>query len=73
MLITAVARALVVAASTLFVYISVNSITHPQTLVLPATHLLSWPTESTLRAVALIIAAIAVTVARTNRIATSAR
>ncbi|MGO8863362.1 MAG: hypothetical protein ACLQRH_21760 [Acidimicrobiales bacterium] len=63
------ARALVVAATVLVVYLSCNAVTHPQSLNLPATHLLSWPTESTLRAVALIVVACAVAVVRTQRIA----
>src|ERR1039458_2845369 len=50
---TVVARSLVAAGTTLVVYISINTVTHPITLGLPATHLLSWPTEGTLRAVSL--------------------
>jgi hypothetical protein len=60
----AVARTLVVAATTLVVYLSVNAITHPRTLALPATHLLSWPSEGTTRMAALVVVAIAVSVAR---------
>jgi hypothetical protein len=67
-----VARSLVVAGSALVVYLSVNAVTHPNTLLLPATHLLSWPTESTLRAIALIVTACAFATARTQRIALGA-
>ena len=70
-LMTATARALVVAGSTLVVYLSANAVTHPQTLALPATHLLSWPTEGTLRAVSLIVTACSVAIARTQRITMS--
>jgi hypothetical protein len=66
----AAARALAFASSTLVVYLSINSVTHPQTLLIQATHFLSWPTEGTLRVVALIATACAVAVARTLRIAT---
>ena len=64
----AAGRALVVASSALVAYLSVNAITHPQTLALPATHLLSWPTEGTLRVVALIVTAFAVAVVRIQQI-----
>jgi hypothetical protein len=66
----ATARAVAVAGSVLIAYLSVNAVTHPGTLGLSATHLLSWPTESTLRAVALFFTACAVAVARTLRITT---
>jgi hypothetical protein len=65
----AAARVTAVASTTLVVYLSVNAITHPYTLVLPVTHLLSWPTESTVRAGALFVTACAVAVSRTQRIA----
>jgi hypothetical protein len=41
-------------------YISVNSITHPVTLGLHATHFMSWPAEGTLRAIALLVCGFAV-------------
>jgi hypothetical protein len=66
----ATARALAIASAVLVAYLSVNAVTHPQTLGLSATHLFSWPTESTLRAAALILTACAVAVARTLRITT---
>lgn len=64
LLITVVARSLVAAGTTLVIYISINSVTHPITLELPATHLLSWPTEGTLRAVSLVVVVIAVATCR---------
>jgi hypothetical protein len=36
------------------IYLMVNSITHPKTLGMPLTHVLSWPTEGTVLAVALL-------------------
>lgn len=50
--------------SGLVVYLSVNAVTHPATLRLRATHLLSWPAEGTLRVVALLFAAASVAVLR---------
>jgi hypothetical protein len=44
-----------VLATGLFGYLSVNAVTHPATLKIQATHLLSWPTEGTLRVVALFL------------------
>jgi hypothetical protein len=69
--VTAIARALTVAATGLVVYLSVNAVTHPRTLTLSATHLLPWPSESTLRVAALVIAAYAAAVARTQGIRTT--
>jgi len=51
-------------SSGLVVYISVNAVTHPQTLVLQATHFASWPTEGTLRVLALAACAVSVAVLR---------
>jgi hypothetical protein len=45
-------------------YLSVNAVTHPATLMIPATHLLSWPTEGTLRMIALILCVGSVAVLR---------
>jgi hypothetical protein len=63
----AVARSFVAAGTTLVAYVSINAVTHPLTLERPATHLLSWPTEGSLRAVSLIVVAVAVAVDRTLR------
>jgi hypothetical protein len=51
----AVGRATVLLSTLIFVYISVNAVTHPLTLTLHATHFLSWPTEGTLRVIALFL------------------
>lgn len=70
-LVLAAARTLVVAGTTLVVYLSVDSVTHPYTLLIQATHLLSFPTEGTLRVVGLIVVACALAIARSLRILTS--
>jgi hypothetical protein len=44
-----------VLATGLFAYLSVNAVTHPFTLQIQATHLLTWPTEGTLRVAALLL------------------
>lgn len=62
-----VARSLVASGTTLVVYISINAVTHPITLGRPVTHLLSWPTEGTLRAVSLVVVALAVAIDRALR------
>jgi len=42
-------------ATGVVVYLSINSITHPVTLERQATHLISWPSEGTLRVIALFL------------------
>ena len=64
----AAARTSAAAGTTLVVYLSINSVTHPYTLLIAATHLLSWPTEGTLRVVGLVVTACAVAIARSLRI-----
>ena len=49
----AAAETVAVLATGLFGYLSVNAVTHHYTLQIQATHLLSWPTEGTLRVAAL--------------------
>ncbi len=51
----AASETLAVLATGLFGYLSVNAVTHHFTLQIQATHLLSWPTEGTLRVVALLL------------------
>jgi hypothetical protein len=51
----AAAETVAVLATGLFGYLSVNAVTHHYTLQIQATHLLSWPTEGTLRVVALLL------------------
>lgn len=55
LLILAVARTTFLLATALVVYVSVNAVTHPATLAIHATHLVSWPTEGTLRVAALLL------------------
>jgi hypothetical protein len=51
----AAAETVAVMATGLFGYLSVNAVTHHYTLQIQATHLLSWPTEGTLRVAALLL------------------
>jgi hypothetical protein len=60
----AVAEMVAVLATGLVVYLSVNAVTHPETLMVAATHLVPWPTEGTLRIIALIGCAASVAVLR---------
>jgi hypothetical protein len=62
------ARALTAAGTALVLYLSLNSVTHPWSLALPASHLLSWPTESTLRVAGVALVTVAAAVARFARI-----
>lgn len=55
---TGLAAAALVAGSGLVVYLSVNAVTHPTTLDIQATHFASWPTEGTLRVVAVVVASL---------------
>jgi heme/copper-type cytochrome/quinol oxidase subunit 2 len=52
---TAVAEVIVLLSSGLVVYVSVNAVTHPDTLVLRVTHFATWPTEGTTRIAALFL------------------
>jgi hypothetical protein len=56
----AASETVAVLATGLFGYLSVNAVTHHFTLQLQATHLLSWPTEGTLRVVALALCVVSV-------------
>lgn len=58
------AKTVAVLGTGLVVYISTNAITHPETLLLRATHLVPWPTEGTLRVLALIGCAVSVAILR---------
>ena len=60
MLALAVAEAVAVLATGLFVYLSLNALTHPETLQLQITHLLPWPAEGTVRVEALLLCACSV-------------
>jgi len=56
----AVAEVVALLATGLVVYLSVNAVTHPATLTIEATHFASWPTEGTLRVVALVLCVLSV-------------
>lgn len=60
----ATSETVAILATGLVVYLSVNAVTHPATLEIPATHLAAWPTEGTLRAAALLMCACSVMVLR---------
>jgi hypothetical protein len=49
----AIARVVALLSTVLVVYLSINAVTHPATLSLHVTHFASWPTEGTVRVVAL--------------------
>jgi hypothetical protein len=53
-----------VLATGLVGYLSVNAVTHPATLEIRATHLAPWPTEGTLRVIALLLCICSVAVLR---------
>src|ERR1700729_4211843 len=60
----AAAETVAVLATGLFGYLSVNAVTHHFTLQIQATHLLSWPTEGTLRVAALLLCIVSFGVVR---------
>jgi hypothetical protein len=51
--ILALSETIAVLSTGLVVYLSVNAVTHPATLAIRATHFTPWPTEGTLRMLAL--------------------
>ena len=57
--VTGAAVAALVGGIGLVVYLSVNALTHPATLAIEATHFATWPTEGTLRVLALAATALA--------------
>jgi hypothetical protein len=56
-LVLAVAETVAVLATGLFVYLSLNALVHPATLLVHITHLLPWPAEGTVRVEALLLCA----------------
>jgi hypothetical protein len=56
----ALAKAAAVMSTGLVVYLSINAVTHPVTLGMPATHFAPSPTEGTLRVLALAVCVTAV-------------
>jgi hypothetical protein len=69
----AVAETAAVLATGLVTYLSLNVVTHSITLRLQLTHLWPWPSEGTVRVLALVICAVSVAVARYLRSAASLR
>ena len=63
----AFAETIAVLATGMIIYLSVNSITHPMTLGKQATHLMSWPSEGTLRVIALTLSGCSVGMLRFMR------
>jgi hypothetical protein len=68
LLLITVARVGAVLGAAVVLYISVNAFTHPVTLNRQATHFLTWPTESTLRAAAVGIGSLCAAVTRWSSI-----
>jgi hypothetical protein len=60
----AVCETVAVLATGLVSYLSINAVTHPATLMIRATHLLFWPTEGTLRIIALVLCVGSVSILR---------
>jgi len=58
----AIAAAVAILATLL--YLSVNAVTHPATLLIRATHVLPWPSEGTLRVLALFLCLCSVSMLR---------
>ena len=63
-MVLAVAETVAVLATGLFVYLSFNAITHPESMLLHITHLLPWPAEGTVRVEALVLSAVSAAVWR---------
>jgi hypothetical protein len=64
----ALADAAVVCATGLVIYLSLNAIVHPWTLRMQLTHLLSWPSEGTVRVIGLAVCWVAVATRRYLRV-----
>jgi len=60
----AAAETVAILATVLVIYVSVNAVTHPATLGIRATHLTPWPTEATLRVIALLLSVCSIAVMR---------
>lgn len=67
----AVAETAAVLGTGLVVYLSLNAVTHPETLRLQLTHLWPWPSEGTVRVIGLGICLAAVAISRYLRAAAS--
>jgi hypothetical protein len=60
-------------STVLVAYLSVNAVTHPDTLAMQATHFAPWPTEGTLRVIALVACVCSVCVMRWMQISIGSR
>jgi hypothetical protein len=60
----AVSETVAVLATSLVIYLSVNAVTHPVTLNMQATHFFAWPTEGTLRMIALVLCVFSISALR---------
>jgi hypothetical protein len=65
----ATAETVAVMSAALIIYLSANQVTHPVTLQLQATHFARWPTEGSLRVLALFACAVSAGVLRWSRAA----
>lgn len=72
-LVVAVCETAAILSAAIVVYLSVNAVTHPQTLAIRATHFASWPTEGTLRVSGLVVVAVSVGVLRFIRAKSAAQ
>lgn len=64
LVVQATAETAALLATAIFVYLSFNAVTHYYTLRIQLTHLLGWPSEGTVRVIALGICAVSVAVTR---------
>ncbi len=64
----AAAETVVILATGLVVYLSVNTVSHPASLNMQATHLAPWPTEGTLRVIALVLCVCSASQVRAARV-----
>lgn len=60
----AVCKSVKILGAGLVCYLSLSTVTHPSTQDIQATHLFSWPTEGTLRIIALIACVLATSILR---------
>lgn len=63
-LVQAIAETAAFLATGVVIYLSVNAVTHPITLRLQLTHLWPWPSEGTVRVIALAVCLVAVSITR---------
>jgi hypothetical protein len=67
----AIAETAAILSTGLVIYLSLNTVTHPVTLRIQLTHLWPWPSEGTVRVIALGICLVAVATSRYIRATTS--